>query len=143
MNGQVCPIGRMERLLVATDGSEASQSAVSVALELAKTCSSKLELIAVAVVLTNLEYDSALPWVIEDAEKEMEKKLEAVRSTVKKADIDCEVVVHRGEDPYVEIVDEALKNKVDMIVMGTHSRTGIKRFVMGSVGRECNRASPV
>jgi nucleotide-binding universal stress UspA family protein len=133
MNGQVCPIGRMERVLVATDGSEASQNAVAVGLELAKICSSKLELIAVAVVLTNLEYDSALPWVIEDAEKELQKKLESVKDMVKDAGVDCEIIVRRGEDPYLEIVDEAVKNKVDMIVMGTHGRTGIKRFVMGSI----------
>ena len=135
MNGPMCPTGRMERLLVATDGSEASRNAVAVGLELAKVCSSKLEVIAVAVVLTNLEYDGALPWVIDDAEKEMQKKLEAVKDMVKEEGIDCEIIVHRGEDPYVEIVDEAVKNKTDMIIIGTHGRTGVKRFVMGSVAR--------
>ena len=133
MNGPMCPTGRMERLLVATDGSEASRNAVAVGLELAKVCSSKLEVIAVAVVLTNLEYDGALPWVIDDAEKEMQKKLEAVKDMVKEEGIDCEIIVHRAEDPYVEIVDEAVKNKADMIIIGTHGRTGVKRFVMGSV----------
>ena len=133
MSGPMCPTGRMERLLVATDGSEASRNAVAVGLELAKVCSSKLEVIAVAVVLTNLEYDGALPWVIDDAEKEMQKKLEAVKDMVKEEGIDCEIIVHRGEDPYVEIVDEAVKNKTDMIIIGTHGRTGVKRFVMGSV----------
>jgi len=123
----------MERLLVATDGSEASRNAVAVGLELAKVCSSKLEVIAVAVVLTNLEYDGALPWVIDDAEKEMQKKLEAVKDMVKEEGIDCEIIVHRAEDPYLEIVDEAVKNKADMIIIGTHGRTGVKRFVMGSV----------
>ena len=78
MNGRTCPIGRMEGVLAATDGSEASQSAVAVALEPGKHCSSRLELIAVAVVLTRLEYYSALPRVIEDAEKEMRKKLKGV-----------------------------------------------------------------
>jgi len=133
MSGPMCPTGRMERLLVATDGSEASRNAVAVGLELAKVCSSKLEVIAVAVVLTNLEYDGALPWVIDDAEKEMQKKLEAVKDMVKEEGIDCEIIVHRAEDPYLEIVDEAVKNKADMIIIGTHGRTGVKRFVMGSV----------
>jgi nucleotide-binding universal stress UspA family protein len=133
MNGRVCPIGRIEKVLVATDGSEASRNAVVVGLDLAKICSSKLELIAVAVVLTNLEYDSALPWVIEDAEKEMQKKLEDVRDLVSEAGVECEIIVHKGEDPSREIIDEAIKNEVDMIVMGSHGRTGFKRFVMGSV----------
>ena len=133
MSGPMCPTGRMERLLVATDGSEASRNAVAVGLELAKVCSSKLEVIAVAVVLTNLEYDGALPWVIDDAEKEMQKKLEAVKDMIKEEGVDCEIIVHRGEDPYVKIVDEAVKNKADMVIIGTHGRTGVKRFVMGSV----------
>ncbi len=133
MSGQICPIGKMGRVLVAADGSEASHSAVSAALELAKACSSKLELIAVAVVFTNLEYDSALPWVIEDAQKEMQTKLEPIRNMVKEAGVDCEISVHSGEDPAAEIVDQAVTNQVDMIVVGTHGRTGIKRFVMGSV----------
>lgn len=131
MNGQICLTERMERLLVATDGSEASQGAVAVALELAKSCSIKL--IAVAEVLSNLEYENAVPWVIAQAEKEMRHRLEAVKGMVEEAGIECEVIVHRGEDPYEGIVDAAIANKVDMIVMGTHGRTGIKRFILGSV----------
>jgi len=133
MSGRMCPFGKVEKVLVATDGSEASRNAVIAGLELAKICASKIELMAVAVVLTNLEYDSALPWVIEDAEKEMENKLEDVRALVKDADLNCEIMVHQGEDPYRVIIDEAIKNQVDLIVLGSHGRTGLKRFVMGSV----------
>jgi universal stress protein E len=133
MNGQMCPTGKMERLLVATDGSEASRNAVAAGLELAKACSSKLEFVAVAVVLTNLEYDSALPWVIEEAEKEMQQKLEVVRGMVQETGLDCETILHWGAEPYEQIVEEAIRKKVDMIIMGSHGRTGLKRFVMGSV----------
>jgi nucleotide-binding universal stress UspA family protein len=134
MDEQTCPLERMERLLVATDGSEASRGAVAVGMELAKNCSVKsTKLLAVAVVLTNLEYESALPWVIADAEKEMQQKLKTVKGMAETSGIDCEIVVQRGEDPSAEILDQAVRNKVDMIVMGTHGRTGVKRFVMGSV----------
>jgi nucleotide-binding universal stress UspA family protein len=134
MDGQTCPIERMERLLVATDGSEASQGAVAVVMGLAKSCSIKsTKLFAVAVVLTNLEYESALPWVIADAEKEMQQRLEAVKGMAEKTGIECEIVVQRGEDASAEILDQAVRNKADMIVMGTHARTGVKRLVMGSV----------
>lgn len=61
------------------------------------------------------------------------KSVEDARNLVKEADVNCEILVHKGEDPYREIIDEAVKNKVDMIVMGTHGRIGLKRFVMGSV----------
>jgi nucleotide-binding universal stress UspA family protein len=131
MNANICPLDPMERLLVATDGSEASRGAVAAALELAKRYSVKL--IAVAQVLTNLESENAGPWVIEQAEKEMRQRLEAVKGMAEEAGVDCEMILHRGEDPSQEIVAEAVRNKVDMIVMGTHGRTGIKRFIMGSV----------
>jgi nucleotide-binding universal stress UspA family protein len=131
MDGQICRIEGIKRLLVATDGSEASQGAVAVAFELAKIYSIKL--IAVAEVLSNLEYENAVPWVIAQAEKEMQQRLETIKGKAEEAGINCEIIVHRGEDPSEEIVDHAERNKVDMIVLGSHGRTGIKRFVMGSV----------
>ena len=131
MNANICPLDPMERLLVATDGSEVSRGAVAAALQFAKRYS--VELIAVAQVLTNLEYEGAVPWVIEQAEKEMRHRLEAVKDMAEEAGVDCEIIVRRGEDPSEEIVAEAVGHKVDMIVMGTHSRTGIKRFIVGSV----------
>ncbi len=131
MNGRTCPIEKMKKLLVATDGTEASQGAVAAALELAKNCS--VEMLAVAVVLTNPEDENAVPFVIAQAEKDMEQRVNAVKAMAEEAGIDCGVIVKRGDDPYWEIVNEAKKNKADIIVMGTHGRRGIKRFVMGSV----------
>ncbi|MBI5593711.1 MAG: universal stress protein [Deltaproteobacteria bacterium] len=134
MNGQICSIEKMERVLVATDGSETGQGAVTAALELVRILSTgPVELLAVAMVLTNLEYESAMPWVIAQAEKEVRQKLEPVKSMAEEAGIEFEIVVHRGDDPSAEIVGEAVRTKVDMIIMGTHGRTGIKRFLLGSV----------
>ena len=42
MNGLVCPTARMEKLMVATDGSDYSESAIREAINLAKICSSNL-----------------------------------------------------------------------------------------------------
>jgi nucleotide-binding universal stress UspA family protein len=90
-------------------------------------------MLAVAVVLSNLEYEDAVPFVIAQAEKDMEQKVDTLKTMAKEAGVDCEVIVQRGDDPYLDIIKEAEKNKADMIVLGTHGRTGIKRFVMGSV----------
>ncbi len=131
MDAQVCPMERMERLLVATDWSESSRSAVEEPIQLAKACSSKL--IAMSTVMTNLEYEDAMPWVLGQAEKEMQGKLESIRRTASEQGIDCETFVYRGEEPYMDIVNAAIMKHVDMIVMGTRGRTGIKKFIMGSV----------
>lgn len=131
MNGQVCPIAKMEKLLVATDGSEFSESAVKEAINLAKICSSRL--ITVSVVKTNPEFEDLVPQVIEKAEKEAREHLESIKARASKEGVDCEIVVHRGDEPYQNIADDAAKNKVSMIIVGTHGRTGLKRLMMGSV----------
>lgn len=131
MNKLVCPAAKMEKLLVATDGSVFSESAVREAINLAKTCSSKL--IAVSIVKTNPEFEDLVPQVFEKAEKEMREHLESTKSRASKEGIDCEIVVHQSEEPFQDIVNDAAKNQVDMIIIGTHGRTGLMRLMMGSV----------
>jgi len=131
MNGQVCPIAKMEKLLVATDGSEFSKSAVREAISLANICSSKL--IAVSVVRTNTEYESLMPQVVEKDEKEMAAHLESIKNMASKEGVDCETILHLSEDPYQDIVSDAEKRQVNMIILSSHGRTGLKRLMMGSV----------
>ncbi|MEW6162283.1 MAG: universal stress protein [Nitrospirota bacterium] len=131
MKGLVCPVARLEKLLVATDGSEFSESAIREAINLAKTCSSKLY--AVSVVKTNPEFEAVMPQVVEKDEKEAMEHLESIKSRASKEGVDCEIIVHRGEEPFQDIVNDAAKNQVDMIIIGTHGRTGLKRLMMGSV----------
>jgi nucleotide-binding universal stress UspA family protein len=131
MKSFVCPVAKMEKLLVATDGSIFSESAIREAINLARTCSSKL--IAVSVVKTSHEFEDLVPQVFEKAEKELREHLESIKSRASKEGVDCEIVIHRGEEPFQDIVNVAEKNRVDMIIIGTHGRTGLKRLMMGSV----------
>jgi hypothetical protein len=131
MKGMVCPVARMEKLLVATDGSIFSENAIREAINLAKTCSSKL--IAVSVVKTNPEFEDLVPLVVEKAEKEVREHLESIKNRASREGVDCKIVVHRSEEPFQDIVNDAAKNKVDMVIIGTHGRTGLKRLMMGSV----------
>ena len=131
MNALVCPTARMEKLMVATDGSKYSESAIREAINLAKICSSNL--IAVSVVKTNLEFDSVLPQFVEKAEQDAIKHLESVKAQATKEGVNCITVVSLSEEPYEDIVRHASKNNVDMIIMGTHGKTEMKRLMMGSV----------
>lgn len=131
MNGQTCPTKKIENLLLSTDGSEFSEGAVREAINLAKTCASRL--FALSVVETNPEYETLAPQLVE---KEIEKArayLEAVRERAAKENVNCEIVIHQGEDSYRYIVDEAAKRHAEMIIMGRRGRTGLKRLMMGSV----------
>ncbi|MGO9312913.1 MAG: universal stress protein [Syntrophobacteraceae bacterium] len=140
MNGQTCPIEKVDRLLVATDGTKYSEGALREAISLAKVCSSKL--IIMSVIVSNQEYESALVWQMENSERKMRAKLESIRRKVSQEGVDCQVITCRGEDPYLDIVNEAEKNQVKMVIMGSHGRTGIKRVIMGSVaGKVIGHAS--
>ncbi|HEU5076909.1 MAG TPA: universal stress protein [Polyangiaceae bacterium] len=53
-------------------------------------------------------------------------------------------VVHPvGEPVYRPIVDAAIANGSDLIVVGTHGRSGLKRFLLGSVAEGVMRHSPI
>ncbi|MBI4690121.1 MAG: universal stress protein [Nitrospirae bacterium] len=130
-NKQVCPTPGFERLLIATDGSEFSKAAINEGIAIAKACSSKL--FVVSVVEVNEEYEALAPKIVEKAEKEMREHLEWVKSIASKEGLDCETIIHQGEEPYQYIVDEAAQKEVKMIIMGSHGRTGLKRLMMGSV----------
>ena len=131
MNRLVCPTARMEKLMVATDGSDYSESAIREAINLARICSSRL--FVVSIVTTNLEFQTVVPQVMEKEEKEAREHLDSVKSRAAKEGIECDVIDRLSEEPFQDIIDLAEKNKVDMIIVGTHGRTGLKRLMMGSV----------
>jgi len=127
---EICPVNNTERLLLATDGSQHSEGAIREAIRLAKKCSSSLT--AISVIETNPEFETIAPQVLEKMEKEVRAHLEEVKARAKKDGVDCVTAVHEGEDSYKYIVDEAVKQKSSMIVMGRRGGKGLKRLVMGS-----------
>lgn len=127
---QYYPAAKLEKLLLSSDGSAFSEGAVREAIKLAKTCSSRL--LAVSVIETNPEYETIAPKLVEKAEKETRSHLESVKDRAAKEGVDCEIIARQGEEPYKYIIEEAEKNKVEMIIMGRRGRTGLKRLMMGS-----------
>ncbi len=128
---EICPTTRVENILLSTDGSEYSEGAIREAIKLAKKCSSKLTVLS--VIDTNPEFDALAPQLMEKKEKEARQNLDAVQARARQEGVDCDTIVHEGEEPYKYIVDEAIKSKSTMIVMGRRGRTGLKRLMMGSV----------
>jgi nucleotide-binding universal stress UspA family protein len=55
--------------------------------------------------------------------------------------VEVRYAVVRGK-PYVEILRSAGERRADLIVMGTHGRTGLQRFLMGSVAERVVRGAP-
>lgn len=126
---EICPITKVEKILLSTDGSLYSEGAIREGIKIAKRCSSKLSV--VSVLETNPEYDAIAPQMVEKAEQSLRGHLEDVIARAKKEGLACETIVRRG-DAYKDIVDEAAKQKSTMIVMGRRGRTGLSRLMMGS-----------
>lgn len=131
---QACPIAKFEKLLVASDRSEFSEGAIREAINLAKTCGSKLYIVSVAEEPDIREFAESYPLVAtEKLEKDTREYLESLKERAEKEGIVCEIIERRGPKTYEYIIDEASKNNVEMIIMGRHGRTGITRIMMGSV----------
>ena len=134
------------KIMVATDGSELAKKAVDSAIEIAKSSNAKLY--AVHVIALG-DYYSSMPLSI-DVEwmKAMEEHLriqgkeaiDYVENAGRAANVEVEPVILEG-NPANEIVDFAEKNDIDLIVMGTQGKTGIQRFLIGSVAENVVRHS--
>ncbi|MGA9725226.1 MAG: universal stress protein, partial [Candidatus Binatus sp.] len=74
-------------------------------------------------------------------ESECRERLEAIAGK-KLTGVRHEVFVACG-NAAPEILNLAAERKVDLIVMGTHGRTGVKRFLLGSVAERVVRESPI
>lgn len=83
---------------------------------------------------TELWYDAggSLERVQEEMNKRARELIESVTKKLEGKGLTVETSVREG-DPRSEIVDEALDWSSDLIVLGSHGYTGIKRFLLGSV----------
>jgi len=73
---------------------------------------------------------------------EGKKATEYVENIGRAANIEVESIILEG-NPANEILNFAEKNELDLIVMGTHGKTGIQRFFVGSVSENVVRHSKI
>ncbi|MEW5746766.1 MAG: universal stress protein [Nitrospirota bacterium] len=133
------------RILFPTDFSEGALSALPHAVDYAKNCGAKLYMLHVV-------YDIAtasglyVPHVsVDEMYKELEagarKQLENFGVELRRDIKEVEYAVLRGV-PYEEILHFARENKIDLIVIGTHGRKGLDRFLFGSTAEKVVRYAP-
>ncbi|MEW5726845.1 MAG: universal stress protein [Pseudomonadota bacterium] len=127
---QLSPIGRLQRVLVATDGSEYSVGAVQVAI--AMCVKGGASLTAMTAVISAGDLDGT---VAADAQAELEARASAVVDEVQaqamRSGIECDKVVRFGDDPYQEILAESEHVNADMIVVGRRGKRGLARLMLG------------
>jgi nucleotide-binding universal stress UspA family protein len=135
-----CPLTRGEKILVAVDGSDYSELAVDQAISLGAICRSQIVVISVVDLFP--EQMAVAPALVEKMSQEVGKHLERAKEKIETAQIACETVVRMGGKPHEFIVQEARDRGIDLIVLGTHGRTGIKKVLLGSVAQNVIGSAP-
>ncbi len=120
-----------KKILLATDASEFSAGAEREAVKYAKTSGGKL--FCMLVMEFKPEFLALAPQLLEESEKDAIKHLEDLKKRAKKENVDCDVILREGQEPYKVIVEEGDKEGADLIVMGRRGRAGLMRLLMGSV----------
>ena len=122
------------RILVPVDGSRTSNKALVAALEMARERGGSVRLVHVLDELglaVGLEYSGN---VMRVAREEGQKALDAALAIVKSAGIegDTHLLEAPGKRLGEAVADEAAAWRADIVVVGTHGRSGFSRVLLGS-----------
>jgi nucleotide-binding universal stress UspA family protein len=128
---------QIRRILVPIDGSECSLNASRYAVKLAKNENAQLFCIHVIGAVPYGYYGSpnATDLYFKDIQEEARSWFKEIKDMARNEDIaEPNTEILRDVKSTIEsIIDYATSKEVDLIVIGTKGRTGLKRFLMGSV----------
>ena len=124
-----------KHILVPYDFTNFADLAFEKAMEIAKKFDSKISLIT--VLGTNIDTAGMSYSRAQEAHDEMEEKtkddLKRVKESSKNENVDVSVQIIHESSTINGILSFAEKNNIDLIVIGSHGRSGFKKLVLGSV----------
>jgi nucleotide-binding universal stress UspA family protein len=137
---------RLTRILVATDFSEPSDAALSYGRELARAFGAHLQIVNVVdnlatAIVAPEGYVGNLMEVQCEVEDAARKQLEALISDEDRRELGATPVLLVAGAPGFAIVNYCKEAEIDLIVMGTHGRGGLRHFLMGSVAEKVVRSA--
>jgi len=136
---------QVKTILFPTDFSNGARAAMDHVVSLARDYNAKLILLYVIQDINIAEWyipsSLSVTELVEDMKKsawtEMDKWSAEISLKVK----DVEKMIVRGV-PFVEIIETAKAKNIDLIVIGTHGRTGIDHMLFGSTAEKVVRKAP-
>ena len=139
-------MSRMRLIMHPSDFSPASRPAFTRAIAAAKEQRAELLLVHVLDSIIPLVGDGYVsPQVYDDMAKasqaQAQRRLDALLATAKKAGVRARGLLLEGV-AWEQLVRTARARKADMIVMGTHGRTGLARLFLGSVAERVIGSAP-
>jgi nucleotide-binding universal stress UspA family protein len=123
----------IRNILVATDFSDCSKRALGYALGIASRYESQLHLFhCIDPMPYNLIDPAAVQTACDNAHRELEQVASDLRREERTGNVKLNTLVSAGE--IISLLTDAVKNlNVDLIIVGTHGRTGWRKAVLGSV----------
>ena len=127
-----------KKILIATDGSKRTQSAVDMGLKIAREQHSKVYTVYVVdtVTFTSIPMDVTWENMYQLLKDEGEEAVKTIKDNSEGMDVETHVL---EGNPAVEITKFATDNGVDLIVMGTLGKSGIDRILLGSTAEKVIR----
>jgi nucleotide-binding universal stress UspA family protein len=129
-----------KHILLPTDGSRPANKAVKQGIALAQSLKAKVSVFNVTpefqlivdegFVMPNA--DAMKKRFDEQTAKQAQKIVDAAAAEAKSAGLKCEKLIENNPRPYEAILQYAKKAKCDLIVMGSHGRTGLASILLGS-----------
>lgn len=131
-----------QNVLVSLDGSHFSELALPLAIRVAKAAGARLHVVRVHIPPVS-PTDAPADWDFDELVRERERdhlQAAADRARASGVESSCELLegpVARGIERYIDALG------IDLVVMTTHGRNGLRRAVLGSVAEQCVRMTHV
>jgi nucleotide-binding universal stress UspA family protein len=135
-------------VLIPTDGSDCAALGVDHGIAVAEKYGATVHAVSVVDVRTGVGRPGELAdplgeaEIVDQLEAQSRDAADAVAERAREAGLDAVAAVEEGT-PARDLLDYADENDVDMIAMGTHGRTGVDRYFLGSTTAKLVRASNV
>lgn len=125
---------QLSRILCPTDYSKTSDKAVRYAIELGRKVNAHVRFLHI-MQPENIAEKTAYSYGVSKKEKKPDVISEDFRKLLmeeKKKGLSADILILRG-NPYDEIIEQSNAWGADLLIMGSHGRTGLTRILMGSV----------
>ena len=135
-------------ILVALDESPMAYAAVEQALSLAQDLKSQVTIMSVIAIdpFVGVDFYKVAPAITDyfmQAEKNAKERLEDIKQSFVRDGIPVDVKLVHGVSPTEGIIQVANEISADLIIMGSHGRTGIQKMMLGSVAKNVLTQSPI
>lgn len=134
----------IKKILVPLDGSKLAEKALSYAEELAWKFKAELILVRVSETAP-VTADHGVPIRIQpndSSQNEAKLYLNGIKGELRELQVPAQVVVRESPAVAEAIIELVCQKAVDLIVMSTHGRSGLSRWIYGSVAHKVLQGAP-